>query len=59
MGKLYCVCDKADEEVCKECPNSLMFKPDVKLNCSRWSRKFDLRKIARYRQAVDLAGDKI
>lgn len=37
-GKLYCVCDKAEKDVCEKCPKNKILKPDVKLNCPTWKR---------------------
>jgi len=44
MGKLYCVCNEADETTCKVCPNFIMNKPDVKLNYSEWNKVIDMEK---------------
>jgi len=49
MGKLYCACDVAGE-ACEECPNNIMFKPDIRLNCPSWPRTFDTRKLELYKQ---------
>ena len=52
MGKLYCACDRADTEQCELCPNNRMYKPDVKLNCPSWPRKFDLKKVEKFQKEI-------
>lgn len=36
---LYCVCKKASNKVCVDCPKLKKIKPDYRLNCSTWERE--------------------
>ena len=43
MGKLYCVCSKADEIFCDNCPKYAAIKPDVCMAYDNWAHTLEPR----------------
>ena len=52
MGKLYCVCDKADIPVCGTCEKYHKIKPDHTCNHASWKRKIVNFKILELKKSI-------